>query len=103
MWHKKKKDEAHHHRVTQAHLGNLALVDLFLDGAAGQEAIDNHAALLAISPDPAHCLQIRRRVPVNIKEDDPRGANQIESGSPGFGGEEKDELRGVLGVELVHQ
>ena len=39
------------------HLLQLALEDLLIDGSSGQKPVNGAGLLLAIPPDPCHCLQ----------------------------------------------
>lgn len=52
-------------------LVDLAVIDLLLDGAAGDEAVHGHLALLPDAPCALSRLHVRARVPVWIVEQHP--------------------------------
>jgi hypothetical protein len=59
------------------------------------ESIDEHLLLLTIPMDPSHRLKIGRGVPVAVKHDEPRCADEIKARSARFRGQEEDEAVGL--------
>ena len=92
-----------YHAAGQALLVTLALEDLLLDRAGGDEAVYKSVLFLPVAPHPRQRLLVRGWIPVWIKEHQPIGADQIEPTTTGFAGEEEDELGAFGIVELVHQ
>ncbi len=56
------------HAIPLTLLGYLALVDLLLDGASSQEAINKNILFLAITPHTGSGLLVISRVPVRVKQ-----------------------------------
>lgn len=81
----------------------LALEDLFLDGAGGDEAVDEAVFFLAVAPYSSQGLLIGGRVPVGIEEDEAVRADEVEATATGFAAEEEDELVAFRVVELVDE
>ena len=64
--------------AAQLQLDDLLPVETLLD-ALGDQAVDVHRPVLAVAVGPVHRLQVVRRVPVGIEDDDARRRGEIEA------------------------
>ncbi len=70
----------------------------------GQEAVDAAFAALAVAVDARHGLQVGAGVPVDVEEDEPAGADEVQACAAGFGGQQEGEARAGGGaVEFVDE
>jgi len=56
--------------VGQKGLEDLPMVDLLLDGATGEQAVNGHVPCLTNAPRPLPRLQVIARIPVGVEDDD---------------------------------
>jgi len=87
----------------QPFLGDLALVDLFFDGARAEEAVEEALLLLTISPDTAHGLGVVGGVPVRIEQNEAVGADEVQADTTSLGGEEEDDFTLGGNIEAVDE
>ena len=83
-------------------LVQLPLVDLLLHRVARDEPVDLDVVPLADAVRPVLRLHVATRVPVGVKDEHRRRADEVEAEAARLGREQEDELL-VDGVERVHQ
>lgn len=93
-----------HDAVREPDLRHLPLPDLLLDPALEQDAVDVAVPLLPVAVDARNGLHVRRRVPVDVEQDEAAGADEVEAHAARLGGEEEGEARAGRGaVEVVDE
>ena len=90
--------------IGKANLCHLALPDFLFYTAFDHESIDPTMSFLSITVYSSHCLHIRSRVPVDVKEDESTGTDKIQARPSGFGGKKKCKtvFRGSA-IEVIHE
>ena len=72
--------------------------------ALRDQPVDIHRPALAVAVRAVHGLQVVRRVPVGVEDDDARGRCEVETEPACAGGDEEEAqlvLRAVEGLDLV--
>jgi hypothetical protein len=92
-----------HHSGGKRLLGNLPVVDLLLHGALGQKPVDVDWLGLAKPENSEDALNIMRRIPTGIEDNNPVGTNEVDSKSSSFCGyqEESHSVAGGSVEELA--
>lgn len=76
----------------QSLFAHLTLIDLLLNRARAEEAVDEDSLLLPIPSDSTHRLGIIGRVSVRVKENQTVGPNQVQPHPTSLGGEQEHQL-----------
>ena len=80
----------------------LPMVDLLLDGAGGEQAVDGHVARLTDAPGAFARLQVVARIPVRVEDDDLVGADEVETQAAHLGRQQEEKYARVR-VEAVDE
>ena len=89
-----------HHGPTQALFVHLPLEHPLLNAPSQQQAVDVDGFSLSVSPNSGHGLQVGCRIPIDVVEDDTRGADEVQSNAACFGRQEEDSIRAERAVEF---
>ena len=81
----------------------LPLEDFLLDGAGGDEAVDETILLLAVSPDSSQGLLVGGRGPIRIKQYEAVRSDEIDAAASRLATQQKDEFVSVWIVETINQ
>ena len=81
-----------HGQLGQFALGADHVVDAFLEGAAGDEAVHLHVALLADAVGAVGGLRLDGGVPPQVEVDDVGGGGEVQAGAAGLQREQEDAL-----------
>ena len=88
-------------RFAKSHLEDLSLVNLFLNGPAGDQAVHDHVLLLPDTVSPVDALVVYGRVPVRVHDNDTVCLRESEAEAADAGGEKEDLDRRVC-LEALH-
>mmetsp|Transcript_67237 Transcript_67237/g.216953 ORF Transcript_67237/g.216953 Transcript_67237/m.216953 type:complete len:204 (+) Transcript_67237:898-1509(+) len=84
----------------EAVLAGLPLVDLLLDGAGKDQAVDDDVPVLTDAPGPLACLQVCHGVPVGVEEHHSVGPDDIQAHTADARSQDHREVFRV-GIELL--
>mmetsp|Transcript_13795 Transcript_13795/g.39157 ORF Transcript_13795/g.39157 Transcript_13795/m.39157 type:complete len:238 (-) Transcript_13795:644-1357(-) len=89
--------------IRQVLLEDLAMIDLLLNRATGNQSINSDLLGLAHSPCSLASLHVRAWVPVRVVQHDAVGADQVNSETADFGGKQEHKHAFSIIIEAVNE